>query len=298
MTPHARPIAFLVCAVGIGSYSGMDAFMKGLTLRLGVYDAMLWRALIGFAMAGTMWLARGVSRPSAAVLRMHATRGVVMTVMALLFFWGLARVPMAQAVALTFVAPLLSLFLSALLLKERIGVATVAGSLAALAGVGVILAGQASAPAGPEVMPGVAAILASALLYAFNIVLMRRQALSAGPIDIAFYQYGMMSACLALAAPFAADVPAAGELPALAAAAVLALAAALLMAWAYARAEASYLAMTEYTAFIWAALLGWLMFGEGVTMATLAGAALIVGGCLAAIWRRPLPPLANAEAAA
>jgi S-adenosylmethionine uptake transporter len=35
----------------------------------------------------------------------------------------------------------------------------------------------------------------------------------------------------------------------------------------------------EYTAFIWAALIGWLMFGEAVTLATVGGVALIVFGC-------------------
>ena len=56
----------------------------------------------------------------------------------------------------------------------------------------------------------------------------------------------------------------------------------LLFAWAYARGEASYLAVTEYSAFLWAAALGWLVFREPVSPYTLAGAALIVGGCLVA----------------
>jgi S-adenosylmethionine uptake transporter len=56
----------------------------------------------------------------------------------------------------------------------------------------------------------------------------------------------------------------------------------MLLSWAYARAEAQALVPLEYTGFIWAALFGWLWFGEVVTLATLAGAALIVVGCLIA----------------
>ena len=52
----------------------------------------------------------------------------------------------------------------------------------------------------------------------------------------------------------------------------------MLLSWAYARAEASYLAATEYTAFLWAALFGWLVFGEPLSPFTVAGAALIVAG--------------------
>ena len=43
----------------------------------------------------------------------------------------------------------------------------------------------------------------------------------------------------------------------------------------------------EYTAFIWAALFGWLVFAEAVTLATLAGTALIVAGCLVAARQDP-----------
>jgi S-adenosylmethionine uptake transporter len=36
----------------------------------------------------------------------------------------------------------------------------------------------------------------------------------------------------------------------------------------------------EYTAFIWAALFGWLFFAEPVSTGTLMGTALIVAGCI------------------
>ena len=52
--------------------------------------------------------------------------------MAVCFFWGLARVPMAQAVALTFIAPLLSLYLSSILLGERVARRTIGASFVAL----------------------------------------------------------------------------------------------------------------------------------------------------------------------
>ena len=77
-------------------------------------------------------------------------------------------------------------------------------------------------------------------------------------------------------------------------AAVLATVSLLMLAWAYARGEASYLAPTEYTAFIWAALLGWVVFREPVAPYTLAGAALIIAGCLIAARRRDVE---NVEAA-
>jgi S-adenosylmethionine uptake transporter len=56
----------------------------------------------------------------------------------------------------------------------------------------------------------------------------------------------------------------------------------LLFAWAYARGPASYLSVTEYSGFLWASALGWLVFRERVSLYTLAGAMLIVAGCLVA----------------
>ena len=61
-------------------------------------------------------------------------------------------------------------------------------------------------------------------------------------------------------------------------AAVMSTAGGLLFSWAYARAEASYLAVTEYSGFLWAAALGWIIFSEAVSLYTAGGAALIVGG--------------------
>ena len=63
----------------------------------------------------------------------------------------------------------------------------------------------------------------------------------------------------------------------------------LLFAFAYARGEASYLAVTEYSGFIWAAILGWLIFAEPVSPYTLLGASMIVAGCIFAARDKPRP---------
>ena len=48
--------------------------------------------------------------------------------------------------------------------------------------------------------------------------------------------------------------------------------------------------MTEYSAFLWASALGWLVFQESVSLYTVAGAALIVAGCLFAARRKAAVP--------
>ena len=288
MTTRPAPlIAFFVGSLGIATFSGMDAVMKGLVIALGIYPTMLWRMLSGVAMSGTLFAFRP-SRPSRSTMRIHLYRGALTTVMAMLFFWGLARVPLAQAIALAFIAPLISLFLAAAFLGETIGRKIIGGSLIAFAGIVLIFIGQAQADLGHEAVLGSMAILASAICYAVNIILMRRQALVAGPVEIAFFQNVIVAVLLLAAWPLfgGADLPPVDQMPFILLAAFLSTSSLLLLSWAYARAEASYLAATEYTSFLWAMLLGWLVFGESVSWLTLAGAALIVAGCFLAA-RRP-----------
>ena len=274
--------AFAVATLGIAVFSAMDAVMKGLSLALGAYNALVWRSFAGVAISGVLFLATRTAWPARSVMRVHLIRGSVSAVMAIAFFWGLARVPMAQAVALTFIAPLIALFLAAVLLKEHVGRTAIIASLLAIVGVGVILIGQARAEMGAEAFHGTLAILLSAVCYAYNIVLMRQQAQVAGPIEIAFFQSLIVATLFSLALPLFGALPALVHLPAIIGSAALATISLLLLSWAYARGQASYLAPTEYTSFLWAALFGFLVFGETVSPFTLAGAALIITGCVIA----------------
>lgn len=296
LKPVSTAVAFGVATFGIACFSAMDALMKGLSLAMGAYNALLWRTLAGAVIGGAVFFWRRTPWPARHVMDLHLRRGILSAAMAMLFFWGLARVPLAQGVALAFIAPLIALYLAALLLKERIEPNAIAASVLGFAGVVVILGGQAQAGLGPEAFAGAIAILVSAVLYAYNIILMRRQALVAAPVEVAFFMSLIMTACFALGAPFLAFVPDAEHVPALAGAALLAFVSLMLLSWAYARAEAQHLAPVEYTAFIWAALFGFLIFGEAVRPLTLIGAAMIVGACLIAARRRPVP-VADIEAA-
>jgi S-adenosylmethionine uptake transporter len=279
---HSPVPGYAAAVAGIALFSIMDMVMKGLTLAIGTFPTLLWRSLIGIALAAIPFFATGNPWPGGTALRLHLLRGAMMVPMAILFFWGLARVPMAQAVALTFIAPLIALVLAALILKEPIGRGTLGGSIAAFAGVVIIFVGQAQADVGTAALLGSLAIVGSAVIYAFNIIVMRRQAQHAGPIEIAFFQNLVIGAILLVSAPVMGVPLPSDHWLELILAAVLAIGSLMLLGWGYARAGAAYLSTTEYTAFLWAMLLGWLRFGEHVSSFTLLGASLIVAGCLIA----------------
>ncbi len=281
-------LAFAVAALGIGLFSMMDAVMKSLVLAIGVYNALLWRQMVSVGLGAVAWRLGKSGRPSARALKLHCARGLVTTAMAVLFFWGLARVPMAQAISLTYIAPILALLLAAVTLGERVGWKTVVASIVALGGVVVVMIGQGREVPGPETLLGTLSILGSAVLYAVNLVIARLQSQAARPGEIAFFQALVITATLALAAPWLAVVPEAVSWPKLVLAAGLATASLWLLGWAYAHGDTGFLATTEYTSFVYAAGLGFLVFGERVSAFTLAGAAVIVVACLYAARRRDI----------
>ena len=287
----ARPplLPLLSAACGIATFSIMDALMKRASLAGGVYTALLWRCAIGAALGAVLWqisVWRGGPGPDRGRMLLHAARSAVTCGMALAFFWGLMRTPMAVGMALSFIAPIIALFFAALILGEAITRRALIASALGLLGVVVIGVGRMrdGGLASPDSLWGIAAILGSAVLYATNLVMQRHQAQMASPAEIAFFQSLFMGCFLVLAGAIYAPlrhalIPPASAWPDIAGAAALATVSLMLLSWGWARAPAHRLLPIEYSAFLWAALMGWLWFDEVVAISTLLGAVLIVAGC-------------------
>lgn len=276
---------------GIAAFSAMDAVMKGASIAVGVFTALLLRNVFGTVLSIPLWLAAGRPLPTRRVLFVHIQRSAVTAVMAWLFFYGLVRIPMAEGLALSFLAPIVALWFASIMLGEKIRPRAIAAALFGIVGVVIIGTGRFSAGGfTPETIKGTIAILCSAVFYALNLVLQRKQALLAGPFEIALFQNGVVALLFLALAPWLAMSPPPGELAPILLGAALATLALLLLSWGYARAEAQVLVPIEYTGFLWAALFGWLLFDEKVGLATICGAALIVAGCWIAARNAPPEP--------
>ena len=200
---HPRPaIPFTVACAGIATFSLMDAAMKDLALALGAFNAVMWRNCLGALFMGVLFVGTRQRWPEAAVLKLHLWRSVVVSVMAVSFFWSITQLPLAEAIGLSFIAPVIALYLAAVLLGEKVGREAIWASVAGIAGVAVILAGRFSGHYTLGQMWGVAAVLFSAVVFAYNLILARQQAQVAGPIEIAFFQNLFVAATLSLAAPW------------------------------------------------------------------------------------------------
>ncbi len=282
-----RPPAFLPllsAAAGISTFAIMDALMKRASMLSGVYAALLWRSAIGAVLALAIWrLVTGGPWPDRRRLMLHAARAAVTCCMAFTFFWGLVRTPMAVGMALSFIAPIIALFMTALFLGEPVTRRALVASALGLAGVAVIGAGRLSGGLGSESGIGMLAVLGSAVLYAANLVMQRHQAQLAAPAEIAFFQSLFMAVLLGLASLLPAvrayAMPVDTAWSDIAGGAVLATISLMLLSWGWARAPANRLLPVEYSAFLWSALMGYLWFGERLGAATLVGVVLIVAGC-------------------
>ena len=98
--------AFAGALAAVGVLSVMDALMKSLVIALGIFAVSIWRSLANFGLSAILYLPHRQPWPSRPTLGIHVARSVTVTVMAGLFFWGIGRVPLAQGIALTFIAPL------------------------------------------------------------------------------------------------------------------------------------------------------------------------------------------------
>jgi len=274
-----RGRAAFEAAAAIAVLSVMDAVIKGVAARFPTFEVTFLRYLFGTFVIVLVAAVRRPGWPSWETVRANLYRAVLVVVTATSFFYALGVLPLAETLALSFLSPLFVALFAVVLLREKVDARILAALAFGFCGMVVIVAGQ---PAGSfdGSLWGVAAVLLSTVTYALSMVLLRARAQRDAGITIVAIQN--VAPALMLAGPAAVVwvPPGIGDWPLLAVIGVLGVAGHLLMAHAYARAEAARLAPLEYTALIWAALLGYAFFGETPTLATVAGAALIMVGAI------------------
>jgi S-adenosylmethionine uptake transporter len=270
----------LRAALGIALLTAMDAVVKAQMQQHPFIVALFMRFAMGGVCALVVLALVRPALPTRDSLIGNAIRIPVVVVTAGSFFYSLSVLPLAEALTLSFLAPVFVALLGALLLKEKLDGRILQALCFGVAGMLVMvwprLQGHVSGAG-----LGVAAALFSAVTYAFNLILLRRIALKEHPAIIVAFQNCGPALCLAIPAAYAFVPMTAGDLATYLAAGVLGVAGHLTLTSAFARAAASRLAPIEYTALIWASLLGYVMFGEVPLYTTYAGALLIVAGAIA-----------------
>ena len=312
-----RRILLLGIASAMGAscfFSINDSSIKFLSGGYALHQIVLIRSLIGMAVMLAIVLP---SRGGLGAFRtrrfgMHMVRGGFVVTSNFCFFLGLAAMPMADAVALFFVAPLLITALSVPMLGETVGPRRWAAVGVGLIGVIVMLR-----PGAGLFDPAMLLPLFAAFCYAMLHMLTRRMGATESAMTLTLYvQMTFIAVCLLSGlvlghGGFANEAnaslafltrawewPALGDWPILALVGCASAVGALLITHAYRSCEAALITPFEYVSMPLAIFFGLAIFGEWPDPTAWVGIALICGAGLYTVWRETRanpaePPLAS-----
>jgi len=253
-------------------FAGADAIAKLLTDTLHPVQ-IVWTRQVGLVAVVVVLLAlRGTSIFATASPALQVLRGGLAACSASLFIAAIGFVPLADAVAVSFIAPFIVTVLGAVVLREPVGfrrwTAVIVGFLGALIvirpGMGVI-------------HPAAFVVMVAATFFAFRQIVSRVLAKTDRTVTTIAYTALVGNLILTVPLPFVWQWPATGqEIALLAAMAVLAAAGELFVIKALEVGLAVVVAPVQYTLLLWGTMYGFLVFHQLPDLWTWVGALIVV----------------------
>ncbi|MDE1172890.1 MAG: DMT family transporter [Parvibaculaceae bacterium] len=296
-TPDQTTRGVLLAFAAFAVFSFSDASVKLIGGKLPPYESAFFGAVFALAITpfllnrGDRWRDIFVTadRPLWLVRFFAYPVGVIGSVTAFTYL------PMAEAFILIFLQPAFITIMSVVFLKEKVGVRRWGAVAIGFIGVLVVLR-----PGFRELSIGHLGALFAGFSGSVSVVAFR--AIGAREKHVSLFGAGILGAivvCGLLTVPdFVA--PDAIQWAELAGYGLLAAFANVLTIHAARHAPGAYIGPTQYSQMLWAILLGYLLFGDGVDLPMLAGMVLIVGSGLLTLVREkargtPLPPSVSGE---
>lgn len=272
--PHKLAGVAWILAASV-SFAAMGALTKRASAHVDTWNVVLWRSVVVAAVSFTLLRRAKVSvRPGNVKLLLW--RSLVGLAAMLCYFWSLGRVPLGTATTLLYIAPLLTVLLSPVLLRERPARGTLPLALAAFVGVVLIVR-----PAVLSLDLGVGAALLSGLFAALAYIAVRALRRSdPSPRIVWFFSV----VCILLSAPFALyhGLPAEPlEWLVLLGVGVTAAGGQLGMTQAYRVERANVVGPLSYATVVLSFLLGLLFWSEILTIPGTIGMVLVVASGVA-----------------
>lgn len=262
-------------------FSVLWALVKMLSERYPVDEVTFFRSALAFIPIGIMVAASG-GWPLLRTQRLtgHIWRSVLGVVSMVLGFLSYHLMPLADAVALSFTSPLLVTALSVPLLGEKVGIhrwsAVVVGFL------GVLLIVQ---PGGAMFNLGALAALGAAITTAFTQVTIRQLNRTDKPLTIVFYFTLFSTILTAVPLPFIWVAPTVEDWGLLLAMGVTGGTGQYFMTHAFGLAKAAVISPFNYIGLLWAAVFGWVIWGDIPAVHVFTGSAVVVASGLFILYR-------------
>lgn len=297
---NARTMGILCLFGAVALLSASDSIIKWLSPSYALHEIMLVRAVVALSITMVIVQLEGglrilkTRRPG-----LHMLRGFLLALANMFFFLGLAAMPLADTVAIFFVAPLFISALSYVVLGERVDPIRWLAVIVGLIGVIVMLRPGFGMVSLAALLP-----LCAAFAYACMQMLTRKLGMSAKAATLSFYiqvTFLLVSAASGLAigdGRFSDGAnttlafllrawtwPTHWDLALMSLCGVLIAFGGYLLSQAYRVAEAAAVAPFEYTALPFAIFWGYQLWGDWPDAVTFVGIALIVGGGLVVFYR-------------
>lgn len=269
-----------MCA-GVAFLCTNDAIAKELTATYSPLQILFLRNIIAlpFAMALALWLGGRQAIISHKPLA-HFLRGGLWIIAATMFFSSLRKLGLAEATALAFVAPILITALSALVLKEHVGPRRWLAVLIGFCGVLIVVR-----PGSATFQPASLLALGTAFFYALLMLGSRLVDARESVWTMLLYLTGSSAVLLTFIVPFIWVPVRSEDWLLFVGVAIFGTAGITMITQAFRMAPASIIAPLDYSALIWASLLGWVFWGDLPDLATYLGAAIIAGSGLYIVLR-------------
>jgi S-adenosylmethionine uptake transporter len=290
----APPIVLALVGIFMGCV--MDAVIKHLGESYSAVLVAFWRYAFGTIVSGALVLALRKQMPDAAGLRRHAVRAIASTCSAVLFFHSLTVLPIAEATVLIFCAPLMIAPLARWILGERFRSMAIWALVAGFIGMLITVQGEDMGAMDARRLEGILSGISASVLYALSVVLLRQLAQKDDAIVTAFLGNIFPAIYLVVPAMFFGFFPLPADIPTFAFTGLAGFLLWLMLTQAYARAPAQSLAVAEYSALIWSALLGYFFFSEIPRWQIWIGALVIVAAVMLSAWdgrRAAMPKVAD-----
>ncbi|MEX3008414.1 DMT family transporter [Hoeflea sp. TYP-13] len=233
--------------------------------------------------------------PSLASMRIYALRGLVHGIAVILWFFAMARIPIAEVTALGYTAPIFVTIGAAIFFREKLHFRRVAAVVVGFAGTMVILR-----PGFHEIASGQIAQLAAAPLFAASFLFAKRLTQDEDPVVIVIMLSIFCTLVLLPGAVLNWSNPSLGEIFWLAVTAIVATIGHYTMTRALRAAPLTVTQPVSFLQLVWATALGIVIFGEPMDPFVLIGGGIVVAAITfishreAVAARRPITPPAPA----
>ena len=173
----------VLIALGIGTFSLQDVIIRSIGDTYPGFEIMFIRGLVAIGPIFLIVLISGGIR----TLRvrhfgLNVLRGLLGLISYTAYYMGLQALPLAETTAIFFISPLIVTMLSALILRETVGIRRWGAVLAGFAGVLLIVQ-----PTSGSISPAIGLPILAACTYAASIIITRRIGKSQSGASMAFY---------------------------------------------------------------------------------------------------------------